>query len=82
MGSVMQNVVIGIGVNVAPEAVPPDDQVIFPATSVEDVLGKPVDRLELLRKILEQLFTWRARLGQPRISAGLGSAPGFQRGMG
>jgi BirA family transcriptional regulator, biotin operon repressor / biotin---[acetyl-CoA-carboxylase] ligase len=67
MGSVMQSVVIGIGVNVAPQAVPPDDEVIFPATSVEDVLGKPVDRLELLRKILEQLFTWRARLDSPEF---------------
>lgn len=65
IGSAIQNVVIGIGVNVAPSAVPPDDQVIFPATSVEDALGKPVDRLELLRKVLDQLFTWRSRLGTP-----------------
>jgi BirA family transcriptional regulator, biotin operon repressor / biotin---[acetyl-CoA-carboxylase] ligase len=65
MGSTVQNVVVGIGVNVAPQAVPPDDQVIFPATSVEDALGSPVDRLELLRKILAQVFDWRARLGGP-----------------
>ncbi|HSV86678.1 MAG TPA: biotin--[acetyl-CoA-carboxylase] ligase [Levilinea sp.] len=67
MGSVARNVVIGIGVNVARHAVPPDDEVIFPATSVEDVLGKPVDRLELLREILEKLFGWRACLGSPEF---------------
>jgi BirA family transcriptional regulator, biotin operon repressor / biotin---[acetyl-CoA-carboxylase] ligase len=65
LGSQAQNVVIGIGVNVAPEAVPPDDQVIFPATSVEDALGKKVVRLDLLREVLEQLFAWRSRLGTP-----------------
>jgi len=67
LGSAVQNVVIGIGVNVAPEAVPPDDQVIFPATSVQDALGKPLDRVDLLRSILEQLFAWRGRLNSPEF---------------
>jgi BirA family biotin operon repressor/biotin-[acetyl-CoA-carboxylase] ligase len=67
LGSVARYVVIGIGVNVARQAAPPDSEVIYPATSVEDVLGKPVDRLELLRIILEQLFGWRARLGDPEF---------------
>jgi BirA family transcriptional regulator, biotin operon repressor / biotin---[acetyl-CoA-carboxylase] ligase len=67
VGSAVQNVVTGIGVNVASEAVPPDNQVIYPATSVEDALGRPVDRLELLRKILEQVFAWRTRLGSPEF---------------
>jgi BirA family transcriptional regulator, biotin operon repressor / biotin---[acetyl-CoA-carboxylase] ligase len=65
MGSRAQNVVVGIGVNVAPSAVPPDDQVMFPATSVEDALGQKVDRLELLRNVLENVFAWRSRLGTP-----------------
>jgi BirA family transcriptional regulator, biotin operon repressor / biotin---[acetyl-CoA-carboxylase] ligase len=67
VGSAVQNVVTGIGVNVASEAVPPDDQVIYPATSIEDVLGRPVDRLELLRNILERVFAWRSRLGSPEF---------------
>jgi BirA family transcriptional regulator, biotin operon repressor / biotin---[acetyl-CoA-carboxylase] ligase len=61
-GDQARSVVVGIGVNVASQAVPPDDQVIYPATSVEDALGQPVDRLELLRKIMEGLFDWRSRL--------------------
>jgi BirA family biotin operon repressor/biotin-[acetyl-CoA-carboxylase] ligase len=67
VGSEVQNVVTGIGVNVASEAVPPDDQVIYPATSVEDALGRQVDRLELLRNILERVFAWRTRLGSPEF---------------
>jgi BirA family transcriptional regulator, biotin operon repressor / biotin---[acetyl-CoA-carboxylase] ligase len=67
VGSAVQNVVTGIGVNVASEAVPPDDQILYPATSIQDVLGRLVDRLELLRNILEQVFAWRTRLGSPEF---------------
>lgn len=61
-GEQLEAVILGIGVNVAPAAAPPDGEVIFPATSVETILRKPVDRLELLRTILEELLTWRAHL--------------------
>ncbi len=65
LGSAPQSVVIGVGVNVAPQSVPPADEVIFPATSVEDQLGRPVERVELLRAVLEGMFAWRPRLGSP-----------------
>lgn len=65
MGDQAQAVVIGIGVNVAPEAVPPADELLFPAISVAEAAGKPVDRVELLRNILQSLFVWRSRLGSP-----------------
>ena len=62
LGEHLQGVVIGIGLNVKPSAIPPDDQTLFPATSVEQVLMQPVDRFDLLRAILEALFGWRSRL--------------------
>ena len=58
-------VILGIGVNVAPESVPPDSEMIFPATSVERVLGRPVNRTDLLRAILEALIFWRGQLEAP-----------------
>ncbi len=61
-GSDLRGVVIGIGVNVRPDAVPPADQLLFPATSVEQVAGQTVDRIELLRAILESIFYWRKQL--------------------
>lgn len=70
LGSQLQGIVIGIGVNIAPESVPPADQLRFPATSVQTAAGQPVDRLALLRSILTSLFAWRARLSEPAFFAG------------
>jgi BirA family biotin operon repressor/biotin-[acetyl-CoA-carboxylase] ligase len=64
-GDILQGVVVGIGVNVAPSSVPPDSEVMFPATCVEAVLGQPVDRLELLAKILHKFFDLRPAMGSP-----------------
>jgi len=66
-------VVVGVGINVAPEAVPPDDQVIFPATSVEqarfsgDTRPLKIKREELLAVLLNEMFTWREQLGSPEF---------------
>jgi BirA family biotin operon repressor/biotin-[acetyl-CoA-carboxylase] ligase len=56
--------VLGIGVNVSREALPSPAELLFPATSVEEENGSPVDRLRLLRAILEQLFFWQERLSR------------------
>lgn len=55
--------ILGIGINVAPPSVPPADQIDFPATCVEAVLEKAVDRWGLLHAVLEKLLYWRPRLG-------------------
>lgn len=64
LGSALQGIVLGIGVNVAPDSVPPAEELLFPATSVEAELGRPVERIELLLAILQEIFTWRPRLGR------------------
>ena len=69
-GEQLQGLVIGIGLNVAPESVPPAGQLRFPATCVEEAAGRQVDRLELLRAILSNLFSWRASLFDPSFFAG------------
>lgn len=63
IGSRLHGVVLGIGVNVAPSSVPPDHEVLFPATCVEQALGRPVDRVELLSGILRHVFSLREILG-------------------
>jgi BirA family biotin operon repressor/biotin-[acetyl-CoA-carboxylase] ligase len=62
MGGKTEYIVLGIGVNVKPEALPPPDQLNFPATSIEAEMGKSVDRLTLLRDILQALLYWRSLL--------------------
>lgn len=54
--------VLGIGVNVTPSSVPPPEELNFPATCVEDVVGNPVDRWILLHDILGQLLGWREQM--------------------
>jgi BirA family biotin operon repressor/biotin-[acetyl-CoA-carboxylase] ligase len=61
--STLQALVLGIGVNISPAAVPPAAELIFPATCIEAALGQSVDRWAVLRAILESLLAWRSRLG-------------------
>jgi BirA family transcriptional regulator, biotin operon repressor / biotin---[acetyl-CoA-carboxylase] ligase len=62
-GQKVNGVILGIGINVAPTAVPPAHELLFPATSVEEELGQPVDRIRLLRSVLEEVLIWRPTLG-------------------
>ncbi len=66
-GDLLESVVLGIGVNVTPDAVPPAAVLNFPATSVETEAGAPIDRLALLHNILEQIIFWRLRLATPEF---------------
>lgn len=62
LGERLQAVVIGIGINVLKGSVPPPEELLFAATSLEDTLGRPVEREDLLGGILQSLFEWRERL--------------------
>jgi BirA family biotin operon repressor/biotin-[acetyl-CoA-carboxylase] ligase len=62
-GEDVDSLVIGIGVNVRAVSVPPVELLKFPATSIEDELGKePPAREEILRDILSAFITWRERM--------------------
>ena len=63
LGSNLQYVIAGIGVNVAPSSVPASGDLVFPATCVENELGRPIEREELLAAILTAFFAERPRLG-------------------
>lgn len=63
-GDRLSGMVIGVGVNVLRQAVPPANQLLFPATSVEDGLGRTVEREELLAVIMQRIFAWRFHLGK------------------
>ncbi len=64
LGESAQAIVLGIGVNITPDAVPPPEAVNFPATSLEHALGGPVDRQVVLRNILAALLDWRPVLNE------------------
>lgn len=60
-----KSAILGIGINVAPESVPPDIDLGFPATSVENAVGKPVERWTLLREVLLKLVLWLEEINSP-----------------
>jgi len=66
-GEQLDTVILGIGINVAPSAVPPDEVLHYPATCVEAEAGAPVERWELLHAVLERLLFWNARLDTPEF---------------
>jgi BirA family biotin operon repressor/biotin-[acetyl-CoA-carboxylase] ligase len=73
-GDKLQAAVIGIGINIAPQSISPEnlpaEGLTFPATFVEEEINHPVERMELLHGILKLFFSWLERLStQDFISA-------------
>jgi len=63
MGERLDAMILGMGVNVLNASIPPADQLLFPATSIETELGRPVERGSLLREILSRVLDWRPKMG-------------------
>jgi len=70
-GSALRGLVLGIGINISESALPPENELLFPATTIETVLGCSCDRITLLRIVLESLLTWRAQIDTPAFLAAL-----------
>ncbi|UCH60850.1 MAG: biotin--[acetyl-CoA-carboxylase] ligase [Anaerolineales bacterium] len=64
-GQALQAVILGIGINVAPDSLPAPEELDFPAACLSDLLGQDVDRWKVLCRVLEKLFGWLPRLGEP-----------------
>jgi len=62
-GGVLKAVIAGIGINITRASLPPQDQLLFPATCVEAETGRPVDRWQLLAASLTEIINWREKLG-------------------
>jgi BirA family biotin operon repressor/biotin-[acetyl-CoA-carboxylase] ligase len=63
VGDMLGALVIGMGINVMKESVPPMEDLKFPATSLETELGHPVQREELLQSVLSSLVQRLPHLG-------------------
>lgn len=77
-GDALDAVVIGLGINVLDEAVPPAEELLFPATSLEAAAGRPLDRGDLVRDVLAALLKWRPLIGQQKFIAAWESALAFK----
>jgi BirA family biotin operon repressor/biotin-[acetyl-CoA-carboxylase] ligase len=62
-GDDVDSLVIGMGINIHKDSVPPSEFLQFPATSLEDALGKEVPaREDVLFSILSAFIRWRERM--------------------
>jgi BirA family biotin operon repressor/biotin-[acetyl-CoA-carboxylase] ligase len=68
-GDQLQAILLGIGVNLSPAAVPDPALLAYPATCVEAFTQSPLQPETVLRQILEHLLRWRAILGSPEFLA-------------
>jgi BirA family biotin operon repressor/biotin-[acetyl-CoA-carboxylase] ligase len=66
-GDELQALILGIGINVAAQSVPPMEKLNFPATCIEEELGSEVVPSKLLRKVLESLIAWKDRVSKPTL---------------
>ncbi|HLB63901.1 MAG TPA: biotin--[acetyl-CoA-carboxylase] ligase [Anaerolineales bacterium] len=64
-GQELEYAIVGIGVNVRPASVPA--QAAYPATCVEEVVGRSIDRDDLLVGILDGVGRWYPRLGSEAL---------------
>jgi len=67
-GDRVDSIVVGMGINVYSESVPPPEDLQFPATSLEDELKKALPaREEILFKIISSFIRWRERMGADEL---------------
>jgi len=67
-GNDIDSLVIGMGINVYKSSVPPVEVLQFPATSLEDEIGKePPAREEILFGILNAFIDWRKRMASDEL---------------
>jgi len=62
IGEDLSSIVLGIGINIAPESIPADIHLRTPATCLETEVGHAIKRTTLLRQFLVEINTWRTRI--------------------
>lgn len=61
-GNKLAGLILGIGINLLPSSIPPEQDLNFPATCVQDHSDQPINRLNFLRSVLANLFNLRNSL--------------------
>lgn len=62
LGTEVDSVVLGMGVNVGPSSVPPSEGLNYPATCIHAETEKPIPRMDLLKALLEAIQRRRVML--------------------
>jgi BirA family biotin operon repressor/biotin-[acetyl-CoA-carboxylase] ligase len=61
-GGSLGGLVLGIGINILPGSVPPADELLYPATCLQEHCPNPIERYAFLAAALEKLITLRREI--------------------
>jgi BirA family biotin operon repressor/biotin-[acetyl-CoA-carboxylase] ligase len=67
IGDQFEFAVLGIGINVRPESVPPEEKIDIPAICVDTAVGERVDRHTLMLGVIEGVGKWLPQVGSPAL---------------
>ncbi|MBW6471753.1 MAG: biotin--[acetyl-CoA-carboxylase] ligase [Anaerolineaceae bacterium] len=66
-GEELLGLVVGIGVNVLPQSIPPKEFLQYPATCIQDHCSFPIDRFEVLAELINAFNFWRSQIHLPEF---------------
>jgi|MTBAKSStandDraft_1061840.scaffolds.fasta_scaffold01155_5 BirA family biotin operon repressor/biotin-[acetyl-CoA-carboxylase] ligase len=61
-GEELHGLVVGIGVNVLPQSIPPKELLQYPATCIQDHSPIPIDRFEIMAAWINAFSFWRSQI--------------------
>lgn len=61
-GENLQGLVVGIGVNILPQSIPPVEALQYPATCLQNHCSQAIDRYEVLAALLSAFTHWRSKI--------------------
>ncbi len=64
-GAKLLGLVVGIGINILPQSVPPPEYLEYPATCLQNHCSVPVERFEILSGLLNAFSEWRSKIQLP-----------------
>jgi BirA family biotin operon repressor/biotin-[acetyl-CoA-carboxylase] ligase len=67
IGDKVEAVILGVGVNLTAAAYPKDIPLLYPAISVEEAVGKPIQDDQFLLAVLANLKIWFKRIENPEF---------------
>jgi BirA family biotin operon repressor/biotin-[acetyl-CoA-carboxylase] ligase len=67
IGDQLEHAILGIGINVRPESVPPKEEIDIPAICVDTAVGARIDRHDLILEVIEGVGRWLPQLGSPAL---------------
>jgi BirA family biotin operon repressor/biotin-[acetyl-CoA-carboxylase] ligase len=61
-GETLKGIIMGIGINISADSLPPSDDSLFSPTCLEDAINREVDRYQVLGSVLKYIVKWRPKL--------------------